>query len=204
MRLGLRAPFVLLALLAVGPSLGAQSTAAAKLATQVCSACHGPKGESISPAFPKLAGQQADYIQAQLKAFRDRSRGDPMAQAFMWGMASQLSDSQIAELAAYYAAQKPPAGKPGDPKLTTTGRAIYADGIPSANVMACATCHLEHGEGNTMIPRVAGQHVEYVVKQLVMFKSELRAGAFAPIMHTNTTGLTFEQMEAVAAYVASQ
>ena len=204
MKLGLRTPFVLIALLAVSPSLGAQSTAGARLATQVCAACHGPRGESISPAFPKLAGQQADYIQAQLKAFRDRSRGDPMAQAFMWGMASQLTDGQITELAAYYAGQKPPTGKPGDSKVTASGRDIYAKGIPSANVMACATCHLEHGEGNTMIPRVAGQHLEYLVKQLVMFKSELRAGAFAPIMHTNTTGLTFEQMEAVAAYLSSQ
>jgi cytochrome c553 len=204
MKCDLRTPLVLVALLAAAPSLGAQETAGAKLATQVCAACHGPKGDSISPAFPRLAGQQADYIEAQLKAFRDRSRGDPMAQAFMWGMASQLSDSLITELGAYYSAQKLPKSKPGDPKLVPTGRDIYTKGIPSANVMSCATCHLEHGEGNAMIPRLAGQHVEYVVKQLVMFKNELRSGAFAPIMHTNTAGMTFDQMEAVAAYAVSQ
>jgi cytochrome c553 len=127
-----------------------------------------------------------------------------MAQAFMWGMASQLTDNLIADLAKYYAAQKPVKGKVSDPKLVAAGEEIYTKGIPSANLMPCMTCHLEHGEGNAMIPRIAGQHEEYLLKQLVMFKSELRSGAFAPVMHTNTAQMTFEQMQAVAAYAASR
>ena len=55
-----------------------------------------------------------------------------------------------------------------------------------------------------MFPRLASQHAEYLLKQLVMFKSELRAGANAPIMHTVSTGMTFDQMVAVATYMRSR
>src|SRR5215469_4897883 len=75
-----------------------------------CQNCHGPGGNSVSPTFPRLNGQQADYIAAQLKAFRDHTRADPHAQAYMWGMAAALDDALIAELAKYYAAQ--PATQP--------------------------------------------------------------------------------------------
>ena len=66
-----------------------------QLTAQACATCHGPRGISTSPAFPNLAGQKAVYIEAQLKGFKDHSRGDPGAQAYMWGMSSQLSDEAI-------------------------------------------------------------------------------------------------------------
>ena len=78
----------------------------------VCSSCHGPEGRSISPTFPRLAGQQKDYLVAQLQAFRDKTRADPHAQTYMWGMAARLSDPTIDGIAAYYAAQTPVAGQP--------------------------------------------------------------------------------------------
>jgi cytochrome c553 len=194
----------LMTTMCVGPSLHAQQPDAARLAAQVCASCHGPKGRSTSNAFPRLAGQRQEYLQAQLKAFRDRTRADPMAQAYMWGMASQLTDETIAKLAAYFSAQTPVPGKAGDPKLVETGRAIFEQGLPAANVPACLTCHGKDAEGSATVPRLAGQHPEYLLKQLVMFKSELRSGAGAPIMHAITTSLTFDQMQAVAAYLMSR
>jgi cytochrome c553 len=92
-----------LAAISITPPLGAQEAETAKFAAQVCTSCHGPGGNSTSPAFPKIAGQRAEYLENQLKAFRDRTRADPMAQAYMWGMTSQLSDSAIKNLAAFYA-----------------------------------------------------------------------------------------------------
>jgi cytochrome c553 len=175
---------------------------ARKMATQTCSPCHGPRGESISSAFPRLAGQQGDYLEGQLKAFRDRTRGDPMAQAYMWGMASQLDDATIRGLAAYYASQKPVRGKSPDAKLAQQGKSIYEAGVPGGQ--ACATCHGNDGEGKGTIPRLAGQHAEYLVKQLVLFKSQLRADTNAPIMHNISSGMSFDQMEAVAAYLGSK
>jgi len=194
----------LMTVVGLSPSLYAQQPTAARLAAQVCANCHGPNGRSLSSAFPRLAGQRKEYLETQLKAFRDRTRADPMAQAYMWGMTSQLTDDMIAKLAAYYAEQKPVSGNGPDPKLVQAGLPIFEQGIPTANVPACGTCHGKNAEGNAIIPRLAGQHAEYLVKQLVMFKSELRSGANAPIMHTVTTSLTFDQMRAVAAYLTSR
>jgi len=173
-----------------------------RLATQTCATCHGRNGDSISPAFPRLAGQQAQYIEAQLVGFRDRSRGDPAAMAYMWGMASQLDDRTIKGLAAYYAAQRPVHGTPGDKALMARGKAIYEQGLPDAGVPACAACHGAAAEGKENIPRLAGQHPAYLVKQLAYFQSMLRGNA--PIMHAVTDKMTFEQMEAVGTYAASQ
>jgi cytochrome c553 len=204
--MSLRSVALLLVLICLcrGPSLSAQQKDAGRVAAEVCASCHGPRGDSASPAFPRLAGQKPEYIAAQLKAFRDRTRGDPMAQAFMWGMASQLSDDTIAGLAAYYASQKPLKATGADTKLVREGQIIFAQGIPTANVAPCQTCHGQQAEGNAAIPRLAGQHAEYMLKQLVLFKSSLRAGANAPIMHGVSNGMTFDQMEAAAAYAASR
>jgi cytochrome c553 len=184
-------------------SFQAQQPDAATLASQVCASCHGPQGNSISPAFPKLAGQQKAYLEAQLKAFRDRTRADPMAQAYMWGMTAQLGDAMITNLADYYSRQTPSAGKVADPSVAKGGQAIFEAGIAATSVPACQTCHGPQATGNGLIPRLANQHPEYLVKQLVSFKSQVRAEANAPPMHAVTSGITFAQMEAVAAYVSS-
>ena len=197
-------PLSLLALACMAPSLRAQETDAAKLATQVCATCHGPRGDSISPGFPKIGGQRAEYLEAQLKAFRDRTRADPMAQAYMWGMTSQLGDDTIKKLAAFYSGQKPSKGKPSDPGLMKAGKAIFEAGIPGEKVQACATCHGKDAEGSAVFPRLAGQHSEYIIKQLVLFKSSLREGSNALIMHNISTGISFEQMQAVGAYLMSK
>ena len=174
----------------------------ATLAKGVCSACHGPDGHSISSVFPNLAGQQPAYIELQLDAFRDRQRADPNAQAYMWGMASQLSDDTIKGLAAYYAAKKPAPGKSGSPSLMAAGEKIYTQGIPAQGVPACATCHGKQAQGANAFPRLAGQHVDYLVAQLEGFKSGLRSNA--PIMLGVVRTLTSEQIRAVATYAASR
>ena len=122
----------------------------------------------------------------------------------MWGMTAQLGDGTIKRLAAYYSAQKPVTGRTTDAKLAQQGKAIYEAGIPDAKVQACVTCHGKNAEGNASFPRLAGQHAEYLVKQLVLFKNSLREGGNAPIMHLISTGMSFEQMEAVSAYLASR
>jgi len=193
--------FVILAcILTAHPALAQQRGAA--IASEVCASCHGPKGNSPSSAFPNLASQQKDYLAAQLKAFRDHTRADPMAQAFMWGMASQLTDEAIGELAAYYASQKATPEKRPDAKLAKQGRDIFEHGIPDEKVPACITCHGARAEGNGPMPRLADQHPEYLLKQLALFKTQVRAGANSPQMHAVTGGMTFDQMAAVAAYIS--
>src|SRR5579859_5538570 len=92
---------------------------------QVCGTCHGTNGRSVSPTFPNLAAQTAPYLEAQLKAFKDQTRADPDAQAYMWGMAAQLSDPQISELADYFSKQPaPPPGKSAGPAMIARGRQV--------------------------------------------------------------------------------
>jgi cytochrome c553 len=186
--------------LANGPVRAAQNSTARELVRRECSACHGPHGISVTPRFPHLAGQQAQYLEAQLKAFRDRSRADPYAQAFMWGMAAQLSDGTIAEIAAYYAGQRPAPGETARPAEVDAGRKIYEEGIPAQQVAPCQVCHRRHAEGAGVIPRLADQHREYLEKQLKYFVAGLRAD---PTMRASVGNLTARQIGQVAAFLGS-
>jgi cytochrome c553 len=172
--------------------------AAAKLAVGVCGTCHGPQGNSQVPKYPRLAGQNATYLAAQLRAFRAQTRGDADAMGFMWGMAAGLDDPTIDALAAYYAAQKPIAGAAGDPAVSARGAEIFEHGVEAAGVPACSACHGATGEGLGEFPRLAGQHAQYLLKQLAAFQSNMRNVA---VMHGVASGLKVQEMEAVAAFL---
>lgn len=172
--------------------------AAAKLAVGVCGTCHGPQGNSQVPKYPRLAGQNAAYLGAQLRAFRAQTRGDADAMGFMWGMAAGLDDPTIDALAAYYAAQKPIAGAVGDPAVSARGAEIFEHGVEAAGVPACSACHGASGEGLGEFPRLAGQHAQYLLKQLAAFQSNMRNVA---VMHGVASGLKVQEMEAVAAFL---
>ncbi len=190
----------LLALL-TGFAEAAENGAAMDLIRRECSTCHGTHGVSVSPMFPNLAKQQAAYLEAQLKGFRDHSRADPHAQAYMWGMAAQLTDAVIADIAAYFAGQPPAKGTPGDPAEVAAGKKIYEEGIPGQHVPACQSCHGDKAQGNGPFPRLAGQHRGYLERQLEAFAANLRANA---IMHENSKNLTALQISQVAAYLSAE
>lgn len=183
-------------------NLGDASVPGKTLAEQVCSNCHGVTGNSINPTFPRLAGQHEWYLIEELKEFRSHNRLDPAGYEYMWGISRSLTDTQIQELAAYYAAQKPGADQPENAKLESEGKAIFAHGIASEGVPACAACHGAEGAGNGQFPRIAGQHADYIVKQLLVFHgTEERADAKA--MEALTTHLKPQEIKAVAAYVST-
>lgn len=182
------------------PPSAAQEQSVVEGTVHVCTSCHGFHGQSTSPTFPNLAGQQKDYVVAQLKAFRDHTRADPHAHTYMWGMAATLSDATIAGVAQYFSSQPPAPGVPGDPTLVAEGQQIYRNGIPDRQVPACQTCHGANGQGNAIIPRLAGQHPGYIEDQLANFASGGRANA---IMHRNAQNLTQQETLQLAAYVGS-
>jgi cytochrome c553 len=193
--IALLAPF---ATLAADDPMG---DAAAKIAVQVCSNCHGPGGHSTSPIFPRLAGQQELYLAAQIKAFRSKERGDPEAHDYMWGMATLLDDPMVAGLSKYFAAQAPSPGTPGDPALVEKGRQLYEQGDPKSEVIACKGCHGPKAAGNAIFPRLAGQHAEYIARQLEVIQRQLRA---SPIMHGVVKNLDAGQIQAVAQFLQAQ
>jgi cytochrome c553 len=174
--------------------------AAAKTATEVCSSCHGPYGRSTAPTFPRLAGQQAAYIDAQLKAFRDQTRGDPDAVAYMWGMASQMDDTQISALADFFSQQRPATGSQGNATAMAAGKQIYEKGVPASQIPACESCHGKLAVGVGPFPRLAGQHAPYLFKQMLVIQNVLRT---APVMHGVVKDLSREQMQQLATYLES-
>jgi cytochrome c553 len=194
--------------------LGNPEVSAQVLAEQVCSNCHGLTGNSVSPNIPRLAGQIEPYFQAQLKAFKSHNRQDPAGFEYMWGLSRALTDEQITGLATYYAAQKPESE--AAPMLTTwfapapevqaasraAGKSIFDAGVPARNIPACSTCHGPQGKGVATFPRIAGQHADYLAKQLIVFQrtDERPEGS---IMKTVAHELTPADIENVAAYAES-
>jgi cytochrome c553 len=171
------------------------------VATTICGTCHGPLGNNTNPKYPVLAGQNANYLATQLKGFRSESRGDPDAISYMWGMAARLEDDTIAALAAYYTAQKTQASPGGNAAAIATGRDIYQNGIPAEGVPACSSCHGPDAHGTKEFPRLAGQHSQYILKQLGSFQNNMRDVA---IMHGVALNLRAPEMQAVAAFLEAQ
>jgi cytochrome c553 len=176
---------------------------AAKL--EYCQDCHGPSGQGYRGFYPipRLAGQQAGYIENQLRAFVERRRPN----AIMTNVAHVMSPAMITALATHFHALNPaPLG--GAPRgLMAEGRKIFEGGIPDSNVAACAACHGPEATGKDQIPRLAGQLYPYLVKALTNWgreRGQLPANPdtsfiMAPVAHS----LTRSEVEAVAAYLSS-
>jgi cytochrome c553 len=178
----------------------ALNAAAERIAITTCATCHGPQGHSYSPKFPVLAGQHAGYLKTQLQAFRAQTRGDPDALGYMWGMAAPLDDDTMGALADYYSRQSPQAGPIDDPGKIQRGKVIYGEGDSARGIPACSACHGPDAQGTDAFPRLAGQHVQYLIKQLRSFQNNMRNVA---VMHGVARGLEVSDMEAVANYLQS-
>ncbi len=131
---------------------------------QPCEACHGPAGNATITTFPILAGQTARYIYLQLRDFQEGRRDDPS----MTAMVKDLSRDDMRELADYFSKQKPkPISFKVDPDKARLGKL-------KADETLCTMCHLGGFAGQNEIPRAAGQHYDYTVKQLRDFKARKR------------------------------
>ena len=170
-------------------------------AVHVCAACHGEGGRSQAPVFPSLAAQVPLYTIAQLKDFRSQTRAESDVQAYMWGVSALLDDATIKGLADYFASQAPAPGKAGNPKLMEMGHKIFDEGIAARGVRACATCHGDKAQGAAVFPRLAGQHADYVFRQLKSFGTRLRPHGV--LMRSETAHMSELEMHAVAEYVQS-
>jgi cytochrome c553 len=170
---------------------------------EYCKTCHGLSGQGYLGYFPmpRLAGQQPEYIEAQLRAFIERRRTNPI----MFNVAHVLSPSMLTALATHFRGLNPkPFG--GAPRGSLAeGKRIFEEGLPEANVPACSACHGTEGKGQNEIPRLAGQVYAYTVGQLTGWKTERGQGTAvdtSAIMAPTAHNLTRSQVEAVAAYVS--
>ena len=174
--------------------------AAERIAVTTCATCHGPQGRSFNPKYPVLADQHADYLVRQLQAFKSQTRGDADALGYMWGMAAPLDDAMMTALADYYSKQAPVTGRGGNAALIIHGKELYAHGNTSEDIPPCAACHGADANGTDMYPRLAGQHAQYLIKQLRSFQNNMRNVA---VMHGVAEQLQLGEMQAVAAYLQS-
>ena len=159
---------------------------------EVCAACHGADGNSTNPLYPNLAQQTARYIYLQLKDFKEGRRKDPL----MSPVAATLETSDMLALAGWFSKQKEkPTGFNPDPAKVEAGRKV-------ADAVLCSMCHGGDFGGQNEVPREAGQHYEYVKKQLLDFKNKRRTND-AGNMTSVTSTLTDEQIEELAQFVAN-
>ena len=174
----------------------------------VCLACHGVNGNSVNPEWPSLAGQNGAYEREQLTLFRAGHRNN----AVMYPLAMTLTDEDIADLAAYFAAQTP-VGLEADPAMYKAGETLYRGGDRTRNIPSCASCHGPVGLGNAGAgyPALRAQHATYTLKQLLDYANDQRyldLNAGTPtrsrnghMMSTISKRLTEEDKRNLASYI---
>jgi cytochrome c553 len=189
---------VLCAAMVASLGAGAQDLGkATKIVEDSCSVCHGADGESASPAFPRLAGQHAGYIERQLRDYKSGKRKSRAMSAII----EDVSEADFKSLGAYFQSRATHTHPIEDAELAQVGRFLYVRGNPYSGVPACSACHGENGHGTAALPRLAGQHTRYVERQLQAFDKRERTNDNA-VMHAVASKLTELELRAVAAYVA--
>ncbi|MDR3390493.1 MAG: c-type cytochrome [Sulfuriferula sp.] len=169
-----------------------------------CMACHGiDGGGNAAGGFPRLAGLNQTYITHQLQSFRSGKRNNPVMQP----IAKALSDTEIEQLAAHYAAMPLPAIAPagGDPALLRKGEAIATEGDWDHGIPACFQCHAANGAGIAPdFPAITGQSAAYITSQISAWKSGARANDPIGLMKSVAGKLSADQVKAVSTYLANQ
>jgi len=203
-RVGLQAVLPAAMLVLVVSASGRAESGGLEAKIQYCQDCHGPSGQGYRGFYPipRLAGQQTEYFENQLRAFVERRRPNNV----MANVAHVLSPSMISALAADFRSFNPPPLGGAPRRQVAEGRRIFEDGLPGANVAACAACHGPDAMGKGQVPRLASQLYPYLVKVLTNWGKERgqlpahpdTSFIMAPVAHS----LTRAEIEAVAAYLS--
>jgi cytochrome c553 len=164
----------------------------------VCGACHGMTGNSVNPEWPNLAGQPEAYVVAQLKAFKEGGRVNPL----MTPMAAPLAEKDMQDLGAHFA-QQTPTGLEADPSTWKAGEKLYRGGDAKREIPACIACHGPQGRGNgpAGYPALRAQHALYAYAQLKAFREGTRTSPGSGIMAAVTERMTDAEMRALASYL---
>jgi len=182
---------------AAGAGQAADVARAEEIVQGKCFICHGAAGESSSPVFPRLAGQNAAYVARQLADYRSGRRKSSTMQP----MVEDLAPADMKALGEWFAS-RPTQGHPvEDGDLAGVGRFVYFRGNPYTGVAACATCHGNDAHGSEALPRLAGQHAQYTENQLKQFNKRERTNDNA-VMHGIASKLSELELKAVAAFLS--
>jgi cytochrome c553 len=180
-----------------GPVAAADLAKAEEIVNGKCFICHGASGESSSPVFPRLAGQNAAYVARQLADYQSGKRRSTVMQPMVEG----LSPDDMAALGAWFERQPKLIHPVADADLAGVGRFVHLRGNPFSGVPACAGCHGAEAQGSSSLPRLAGQHAQYTENQIKQFSRRERTNDNA-VMHAIASKLTELEVKAVAAYLS--
>ena len=170
------------------------------LVTRNCTWCHGTSAQGYLPA-PRLAGQRRQYIENQLLNFSEHTRDNPFSRQYMWAAVANLSPEIAHYLAGYFSTLSPKAANDGLRELAALGAAIYQDGIPESNIVACVACHGPNAEGVGEIPRLGGLSYSYLTRRLEQWGEGFHTAAKFP-MPRIANSLSPDQIEALASYLS--
>lgn len=166
----------------------------------ICGACHGGDGNSVNPTWPSIAGQHARYSYAQLQAFKNGTRKDPL----MSSQAMLLTDEDMQNVAVFFESQTAAAKAVADPSTVDKGERLYRGGDSDNAVSACLACHGPTGRGNpaASYPSIRGQYATYTAKQLRDYASGARrSDGPTKVMRDIAKRLSEEDIVAVASYI---
>jgi cytochrome c553 len=205
LRMAAQASVIAVVFATSGHAGAAVSSSELQAKLQYCKTCHGLSGQGFRGAFPmpRLAGQQPEYVENQLKAFVEKRRANPV----MFNVAHALSPAMLAALTNEFKElnPKPLGGAPRD--LAATGKKIYDEGVAGTDIPACASCHGPDAKGNGPFPRLAGQLHDYILRKLTNWDKERGQDPAKPdtsaIMQPIAHSLNATQISAVAAYLSN-
>ena len=161
-----------------------------------CFLCHGATGDSSSPLYPKLAGQNEAYLLKQLRNFKSGERES----TDMRKIVADMDDDDMRAAAHFFSRQQPSQGKSAYGDMRAVGEKLYTQGNPASGLTPCRDCHGEKGTGSDVLPRIAGQHTLYIETQLNLFEERKRTNDNAQ-MQDIAKRLSIDEARAVAEYL---
>jgi cytochrome c553 len=179
------------------PSWAGSSVAAS---VRNCTWCHGTGAQGYTVA-PRLAGQRSLYIESQLRGYAAHIRDNPLSKQYMWSAAANLRTDTVRDLADYFASLPPKTAHDGHWALAERGQAIYLQGIPEANIVACLACHGPAGQGVREIPRLGGMSYFYLKRRLEEWGQGYHSAPGSPMPLAAST-LGPDEIEALASYLS--
>lgn len=195
------AVFALLLAAVSAPMALAQGNAqAGEAKAAACAACHGATGnDSLLPNVPKIGGQGERYLLKQLQEIKAGVRPVPL----MEPVVAPMTEQDLADVAAFYAAQESPLGAV-DPEKRALGEQLFRAGNAAIGVAACSACHAPNGKGNEAAgyPALSGQDVAYSELQLRAFRAGERNNDEAEVMRTTAARLNDAEIAALASYIS--
>jgi len=163
-----------------------------------CGYCHEYDGNSVMPNYPRLAGQQKNYLVKQLLDFKKGKR-----KGLMQATAELLTEQDINTVATYFSQQTASsANQSGSVAAKSIARKLYLQGDAKRELLACRSCHVQSIVSNSLIPKLVGQHENYLTKQLVLFKNGQRSNDKGGVMRRVAAKLTITEIRMMSKFLS--